>query len=340
MPKLPVVITLMKNNLFSILLIWTTVLVLGFAIGCGQVQMKVPPEPGPITPPPRTPPPAPQREAAFVTSGLSITPAVVYTGDKVNISVLVANTGELSGSHQVILAIDNGVSARQNIVLAGGTSQQVTFEISKDIPGTYAVSIDNLSGSFAVKIPPKPAAFSLGALTVSPAETYIGQNIAISTELSNTGDLAGDYEVVLKIDNKVVSTKQVKNLPGHDSLKLTFTVNKDIAGVYQVNVNNMSGTFTMQKLNFDIAAMTYVVAPGDNVTLAASTAPGAYCIITVYTTSGGSISVAPKTADANGFISWTFRTDKEIDAGFWWIAIDASFGGDSIRESTYFKIVY
>jgi len=150
-----------------------------------------------------------------------------------NISVLVANTGDESGSYEVTLKIDDVVVATEEVTLAGGASQRVTFTITKDITDTYSVDVSGLTGSFTVKeevVPLVPAAFTISSLAISPAEVDVGKSVTISVLASNTGDLTGSYEVTLKIDNVVVETKEV-TLAGGASQKVTFTTTKDIAGV-------------------------------------------------------------------------------------------------------------
>ncbi|MCL0069261.1 PEGA domain-containing protein, partial [Dehalococcoidia bacterium] len=68
------------------------------------------------------PPPHP---AEFTTTDLTITPEEVFTGEEVIISAMVANIGELAGTHQVILKIDDVVEATQEITLDGGARQEV-----------------------------------------------------------------------------------------------------------------------------------------------------------------------------------------------------------------------
>jgi len=94
--------------------------------------------------------------ATFATSGLSITPAEVETGETITISIVVANTGDLSGSYKVALRIDNVVVGTEEVTLGGGASQKVSFSTTKAVGGTYAVDIDGLSGTFLVKAPPVP----------------------------------------------------------------------------------------------------------------------------------------------------------------------------------------
>ena len=96
--------------------------------------------------------------AAFTSSDLSISPGEVDIGEIVTISVLVTNTGNLAGSYEVTLKIDDIVIASEEVTLAGGASQEVTFTTSKDIAGSYSVDINGLTGSFTVREKPAPPA--------------------------------------------------------------------------------------------------------------------------------------------------------------------------------------
>jgi hypothetical protein len=97
-------------------------------------------------------PPEP-RPATFNVSNLSISPTEVAVGKKVNISVLVTNIGELSGSYQVALRINNTVVATENVTLDAAATRQVTFTISQGTAGTYNVSVNNLQGTLIVNPP-------------------------------------------------------------------------------------------------------------------------------------------------------------------------------------------
>ncbi len=186
--------------------------------------------------------------AAFTTSALTISPTEVDVGERVTISALVANTGDLSGSYTVTLTINNVAVAIKYITLAGGASQMVTFTTAKDVAGTYAVNVDGLSGIFTVKAAPAPvpATFTTSALAISPTEVDIGERVTISVLVANTGDLSGSYTVTLTINDVVVATKDV-TLDGGASQEVTFTTAKDVAGTYQVEVDGQRGEFTVVK---------------------------------------------------------------------------------------------
>lgn len=92
--------------------------------------------------------------ASFEVSGLQISPTEADVAEKVNISVTVANTGDLAGSYEVVLKINGQVVSYKKVSVAGGDSEQVTFTTVQGKAGSYSVSIDGLSGKFTIKAPP------------------------------------------------------------------------------------------------------------------------------------------------------------------------------------------
>ena len=96
------------------------------------------------------------RPAVFITTDLSIYPAEVNINESVTIGVLVANTGDLAGSYEVTLKVNNVVEASKEVTVNGGASEKVTFTTAKDVAGSYSVDINGLSGSFTVKEKPAP----------------------------------------------------------------------------------------------------------------------------------------------------------------------------------------
>ena len=197
-------------------------------------------------------PPVVPKPAAFTTSDLTISPAEVHIGDTVTISILVTNTGDLPGTYEVVLKMDEAVVGNKWVTLDGGASQKVTFTVSKDVAGTYAVRVGDRSRTLVVKEvvplpPPAPATFTTGNLVIIPAEVGIGETVAVSVLVANAGDVEGTYQATLKIDGVVVDTKEI-TLAGGASQAVTFTVSKDVAGTYAVRVNNLAGTLVVKEV--------------------------------------------------------------------------------------------
>jgi hypothetical protein len=106
-----------------------------------------------ITAPPTT---TESKPASFSVGGLTITPKEVTAGSSVTIEVLVSNTGELSGTYDLTLKIDNTVEDTEKVALNGGNSQRVTFTVTKSTAKTYSVSINGQSSTFIVQPVPIP----------------------------------------------------------------------------------------------------------------------------------------------------------------------------------------
>lgn len=101
----------------------------------------------------------------FTLSNLTITPAQAARNEKVEISVLVANTGDAAGTYTVTLEINNENMGSKSVSLQAGASGTVSFTQSRDMPSTYQVKVNELSGSFTVISGGPPP------ITTSPAWT-------------------------------------------------------------------------------------------------------------------------------------------------------------------------
>jgi len=144
--------------------------------------------------------------------------------------------------------IPKGVS-EENLVIAmwdEDAGEWITLEGCSVDPVTHTIMapVSHFT-AFTILAFTSPAAFTVGALTVSPTEADIGETVTISLLVTNTGDLAGSYEVTLKIGNVAIATKDV-TLAGGASQTVTFTTDRDIAGTYAVNVDGLSGTFAVK----------------------------------------------------------------------------------------------
>ena len=222
------------------------------------------------------------RPISFTVADLSVTPKEVNSGENVTISILATNIGDLTISHKVTLRIDNVVEAAKDVTLDGGDSQTVTFTTAKDAAGTYTVTVDDLSGTFAVR---GLTTFAISKLSVTPAEVAIGEEVAISTSIINTGNFTGSYKVTLKINNAVRAT-EVVTLEVGASEEITFTVAEYTAGLHTVTVDGLSGTFLVRRPAV-FTASTLSITP-------AEVAIGEEVIISILVTNTGGSSGSHK----------------------------------------------
>ncbi|HEY82603.1 MAG TPA: helix-turn-helix domain-containing protein [Dehalococcoidia bacterium] len=99
---------------------------------------------------------------------------------------------------------------------------------------------------FSVIVFTRPATFAISDLTITPSQADIAEKVTISVTVTNSGDLAGSYEVTLKINNEAVSTQKV-TLAGHSSEKVTFITVHGKEGSYKVDVNGLTGSFSVKR---------------------------------------------------------------------------------------------
>jgi len=89
--------------------------------------------------------------AALAVTNLTISPGKVNTGEDVGVSVSVANGGDLTGSCQITLKVDNVVVGVKEVTVPSRAIKQVAFTISEDSAGTYSVDVNGLTGLFVVE---------------------------------------------------------------------------------------------------------------------------------------------------------------------------------------------
>jgi len=191
-----------------------------------------------------TVPPPPPPPAAFSVTNLSVTPLEVEPGETVTITASVANIGGKSGSYTVVLNINGVKEADERVTIGAGSSEDVSFSVTREEADSYTVTVDGLSGSFTV-VPPEPAAFSVSYLSVSPRlEVEPGETVTITVLVANTGGESGSYTVVLKID-EVKEAEETVTVAAGESQDVSFSVTREEAGSYAVTVDGLSGSFTV-----------------------------------------------------------------------------------------------
>jgi len=181
-----------------------------------------------------------------VFTDLTVSPAEAQPGQPVEISVKVTNVGGMESSYTVTLSINGIVEDTETITLAGGETKVVTFMVTRDIAGGYAVEVGGLTVTFTV-VGPKPAEFVATDLTVAPTEVKVKQEVKITVKVTNVGEQSGSYTVDLKIAGVIVDTKTV-TLGGGESTTVTFEIVEEKAGVHNVEVAGLKGTFLVKEI--------------------------------------------------------------------------------------------
>jgi hypothetical protein len=113
------------------------------------------------------------------------------------------------------------------------TTTPVTTTTTKPVPTTTQATT------------PPAASFVVSGLVITPNEISTTETATVKVTVTNKGNLAGTSTAVLKVDNNIVGTKSLLLAAG-ESQDAVFTVSKDTAGTYSIDVNGQSGTLTVK----------------------------------------------------------------------------------------------
>lgn len=142
---------------------------------------------------------APPTPAAFEVISLDIKPQEVVAGETVTVTVVVKNIGGSEGTYAAILTVDGVFLETKEVALTPGSSTVVTFSLVKDTPGTYEISIGELSATLTIKekvvAPPTPAEVITNDTWTISGDIYLlasrGAGHRIYREIIGTHSLLG-----------------------------------------------------------------------------------------------------------------------------------------------------
>jgi len=93
---------------------------------------------------------------------------------------------------------------------------------------------------------PELGEFTVSGLSVSPDTVEPGEVVTISVDVENVGTGTSKYTVNLKIDGTTEESTELTLAAGEDET-VTWTVSKTAAKTYDVDVNGLKGSFTVEE---------------------------------------------------------------------------------------------
>jgi hypothetical protein len=94
--------------------------------------------------------------AEFRISNLEVNPTEVEAGDNIVVSAKIANVGGTQGSYTAELKVDGTTIETEELSISAGTDYKLAFKLCECSPGTYIVSLGNLTSQLVVNEPPRP----------------------------------------------------------------------------------------------------------------------------------------------------------------------------------------
>lgn len=205
----------------------------------------LPPRPVPVEAP--VIPPGP----VFETRNLHINPTIIKEGEEVKINLDVINIGQAHGCYVAELKVNGEIVSRKEAILAPWESRVIPFIVKGEEAGDYRVEVGALIGKFSVP----PAKFVVSSLAVEPSVVKENETVNVTFDINNTGHARGTYRANIRVNGKVTVSKEI-SLPVGGAETARFSVSADRAGEYRVEVEGLTGAFSVPEARFEIAELT------------------------------------------------------------------------------------
>jgi hypothetical protein len=183
------------------------------------------------------------KPAEFIVTDLTIAPLEAEVFEPILITVNVTNIGDEPGSYMANLTINNVLEENQTVLVLGRNSTIVEFTVIEEVEGNYTVEVDDLSGSFNVKVrPPTASNIVLSNLVTKPYEAWVNETITATVIATNVGEEADRLYAGLMVDGSLIETRKIELATGATTT-VEFTFNATSEGKHIVKVNALTGTF-------------------------------------------------------------------------------------------------
>ena len=222
---------------------------------------------------------APIRPPKMVITNLGISRTQARPEETITVSATATNTGDQTGSFDLILYVNGDERETRIIQLESKKSIIEEFEITEQTEGTYEIKVGDQTKTLEINNQAeaaKPAEFVVTDLTINPNAVIAGEPVTIAVTVTNVGEEKGTYVVNLNIEGILRETTEV-TLSGGGAKVVEFEVTETQGGTFNVEVDNQEGTYSVEssvEASADIVIYRMFVTPyevweGDTVTIKA-----------------------------------------------------------------------
>ncbi|WP_154660585.1 CARDB domain-containing protein [Halopiger goleimassiliensis] len=168
----------------------------------------------------------------------------VRVGQSVAVTATVENTGP-PGTETVAVLVDGEVEAERQVRIDEGATEDVTVHLTLETPGTYEIAVGEREVGTLTVSEPAPAELTVRNADLGAFEVGVGESVAVTATVENTGETTGTSTVELLVDGDVVAERDV-TVAGGETEPVSFEHAFDAAGRYEVVVSGVSaGTITV-----------------------------------------------------------------------------------------------
>jgi len=166
---------------------------------------------------------------------------VLVPGERLSISVLLANEGDARGEFRRELLVEGEQVAVAEGELAGGANTTVTLNHTFGTPGTYGLRLDGMNWTVAVAEPRVP---TVSAIDVPRREVETGASVTVTVTLANPGARPAGGNLSLLVEGESRTSWTVR-LDAGATVTRTAELTFDSPGEHVIQVGNQTATITV-----------------------------------------------------------------------------------------------
>ena len=191
------------------------------------------------------------KPAEFKVTDLTITPSETEEAEPVVISANITNIGNLEGTYDANLTINNVLTQNQTVVVPGNsTSVIVEFTVIEEKVGNYTVGLGGLTGSFRIKeAPPTASNIHLSNPLVNPYENWANETTFFAVTADNPSSEADKLTIKFTVDGSLVEIRKIEMAAGATTT-LEFNYTATTEGKHTYQINSITGTFTIVRTGY------------------------------------------------------------------------------------------
>lgn len=198
-------------------------------------------------------------EPAITLESIDVEPESLETGEPVTVTATYRNDGTATGTVTAELTVDGIVVATEDVTVAPGATESVTFERSMQWPGAFEIGVDGVAAQTVTADGPP---IEVLEASIENDTVTAGDAATVEATVRNPTETAVDRTLELGVDGIVVESRSV-TVDANSETTVSFERAFPESGTYAVAVSGVeAGTVTVSEsevmglYNRDLAAVT------------------------------------------------------------------------------------
>ncbi len=214
--------------------------------------------------------------AAFEVTLDSVNSTVV-AGETVSVEATVTNNGSVNATQDVRFSVDGAEQATNRVTLAGGASEQLSFDYRTEETDQPEITVGVSSEDNAVTetvVVQEPAVFAVELGSIRQ-EVAPGEQVTVNATVTNEGDVTGNQTLRFSADGTEQETKTL-SLDSQQSETVPFSYNTSGADPFRLELTVASTNEAVSTVVNIVGSTTFAVSVetvdevvvGENITVA------------------------------------------------------------------------